>query len=218
MGACRCSARPSVHIWQRAHGVQIAVRDERAYPNDVAGSSSCTGTGGSDISSSSVSDRYGDWAASVLLSYRLLLKQRYGEFLRFQEIRAEMNARIWRVLPYVCVAAGVLTIPVVASWNVRITDQALIVKRLVSFSEAMHLYSDITSIETGQVATRAFRREGLRREYIVRFRDGFSWDTNAEPSSASLARKREVIDFISKNSGVPIVEVGKLHRRDFDLN
>ena len=111
-----------------------------------------------------------------------------------------------------------LTIPVVASWNVRITDQALIVKRLVSFSEAMHLYSDFTSIETGQVATRAFRREGLRREYIGRYRDGFWSNANAEPSSASLARKREVIDFISKNSGVPIVEVGNLHRRDFDFN
>jgi len=49
-----------------------------------------------------------------------------------------------------------------------------------------------------------------RREYVLTFRSGDHWSTNDLPNGITSERKLEVIQYISRASGVPIRNVAVL--------
>jgi hypothetical protein len=93
------------------------------------------------------------------------------------------------------------------NWYILVNANSLVVNPIFSTTEREHLFTDIESIQT---APRLIAPNGnvvSRREFLIRFRGGHDWTTMNLPTNLRLKEKRNVVQFISKSSGIHVDEI-----------
>jgi hypothetical protein len=109
-----------------------------------------------------------------------------------------------------CLAGSAL----IANWYVYVTPRALVVNPFFSLRERALSFERIDRIVTAALFRAPLGNEAERGEYVVHTSDALSWGTMEDPSSLSAARKTEIMQYISRQSGVPIREVRVLSWSD----
>lgn len=109
-----------------------------------------------------------------------------------------------------CLAGSAL----IAHWCVYVTPRAIVVSPLLGLHEKLLSFDRIDRIVTARLFRAPVGSEDERREYVVHTSDGLSWATMEDPSYLSPARKAEVMQYVSRQSGVPIREVRVLSWSD----
>ena len=122
------------------------------------------------------------------------------------------------VTPWGCGAMtglALLTVLAVADWYAVFTPNDIRIDTFFGVSERTYGYADVTEIKTAPAFLPLLRFTPVKRRlYVLRFADGFSWNTNHDPAGAGAAELRAIIDTVSARSGVPITEVDVLPRAD----
>jgi hypothetical protein len=143
------------------------------------------------------------------------LRDSYAEFVRYQNRRygfdtARVERPIYLIVPAACLVGSALT----ANWYVYVTPHAIVVNPFFGVRETSLSFDRIDDIVTAGRVRSPIGKEIERREYAVRTRDGLSWNTQMDPSMSPAARKTEIVQYVSQQSGVPIREVHVLSSSD----
>ena len=146
----------------------------------------------------------------------LLLKDRYKELERYATLKSGTNlAKATRLVVVAIALPSAVAIFLGLNWYVLVTEDELVVNRLLSVSEDRYPIKRIESIRT---APRLIAPNGNvvhRREYVVRFPNGGFWSTDWSPANLDDEAKRMIIGSLSRKSGVPIREVDVFKRGEF---
>lgn len=149
------------------------------------------------------------------LVLKRILGERYPEFGTFRNLFYGFDAR--RALKGLYVLGGTLAVAaliLISRWHAHFLKEEIQVHRLLQFGEYGAGYSNIASIKAARGVTAPNGNIVLRREYSIRFVDGFSWNTDTDLSDATPEQKARLIDAVSARSGVPVREVDVLTRDD----
>lgn len=145
------------------------------------------------------------WMVDVLLRRRL--GNRYEEVVRYDEQQWGVRPEGFRKLCVVLLAISGIWLVLLVDWNVRLTDRAIVVNSFWALRARTYAYADVAEIRTAPALYAPNGNRVSRREYSVRFRDGWHWSTHLDPSSGTEADKRRFIEVIASRSGVPVTEV-----------
>lgn len=155
--------------------------------------------------------------ASVVVEVvlRRQLRDAYDEFVRYGSRligfdTARIARPVYATFTVACLAGSAL----IANWYVYVTPRALVVNPFFSLRERALSFERIDRIVTAALFRAPLGNEAERGEYVVHTSDALSWGTMEDPSSLSAARKTEIMQYISRQSGVPIREVRVLSWSD----
>jgi len=103
-----------------------------------------------------------------------------------------------------------------SNWYVLFMPTQIRFNPLLGVKEHVFEYRDIVAIRTASALIAPNGNTVQRREFVVRFSDSSSWNTNADPSEATEAQIAALVSAISERSGVLISELPVLGREEFD--
>ncbi len=139
---------------------------------------------------------------------RRLLRDRYDEYLAYQQLKSGMDAaKVARILGTVVSLAAAVFVFLGLDWSVRADREALTLNTFLSIGDVRHPWADVRAIRTAPSFIAPNGNRVSRREYVVRFADGRSWSTDGELSDASPAEKQRLAALVAERSGVAIEEV-----------
>lgn len=153
---------------------------------------------------------------AIEIIYKGLLKERYREYVAYQNMRYRVDSEAMAKLFYLC--GGVLVaifVYLVADWYALFTPAQIRINPFWGFRETTHTYTDIVSIKTAPKFKAPSGALNNRRAYVVHFSDSSTWDSTQQPSDPPEAIMRKLIVDISDRSNVPITELPLLSRKDF---
>jgi hypothetical protein len=149
----------------------------------------------------------------IKLFYRWHLRERYSKFERYLNLRHGYNQESATVPIYAFFGTSVLAfIVLVLHWRVMLTNDEIVQYPFFSLSSVSHKYREITDIKTAP--KRRAPNGNLRDndDYQTAFADGLVWLTYPNPADLTAAEKRQMMEFVSKQSGKPIRHVPVLER------
>ena len=145
------------------------------------------------------------WMVDVLV--RVRLGDRYEELVRYDEQLWGVRSEGYRTIGVVLLAVSGTWLFLLLDWNVRLTDRAIVVNSFWALRGRTYAYADVVEIRTAPALYALNGNRVNRREYSVRFRDGWHWSTHLDPSDGTEDDKRQFIGIIASRSGVPVTEV-----------
>ena len=95
-------------------------------------------------------------------------------------------------------------------WRVCFCEDRIVIDKLLALRAQVYDYRDVQDIVTSSSFAAPNGRLVQRRLFAMQFSDGSSWNTNLEPSGASLERLRGIMDYVAERSGVAVREVKSL--------
>ena len=145
------------------------------------------------------------------LLYSWLMGERFAEFRSYQTRKFGFDSgRLMVPFYLVFGSATVAVVVLLLNWYVLFGSDGIVVDSLGSLSERHYSYEQVMQIRT---AERMEQRDGVianRYGLVLHFDDGSHWSSHRDPSNASPQRLREIAEFISERSSLPIVEVSVL--------
>ncbi|HSM92951.1 MAG TPA: hypothetical protein VLT47_08670 [Anaeromyxobacteraceae bacterium] len=146
---------------------------------------------------------------------RLLLRDRYPEYLAYQQFKHGMDLlRVGRWLTTGVALACAVFVFMGLDWSVRLEQDALVVNGYLSVGDERHPLAGIRAIRTAPVLVAPNGNLVSRREWVVRFADDRTWTTNNSLAEASEAEKRRLVTLLAERSGVRIEEARVLRREE----
>jgi hypothetical protein len=147
---------------------------------------------------------------------RRLLKDRYHEYLAYQNLRYGFDSEAI-AKPFYLGFGGLVAISVlmIASWYAIFTTTEIRLNPFFGIRERSFSYADVASIKTAPAFVAPNGKTVQRREYVLQFSDSTSWSTNHDPSDATEAQVRSLVHAVSERSGVAISEIPVLRHEDF---
>lgn len=140
---------------------------------------------------------------------------RYEEFLAFQSLKYRCDSnRTTRFSLMVFLVFAVLLFCGGLGVNVLLAGDELLVGSFFLTGETHYPLSSVEKITTAAHLTAPNGDIVNRREYLVRFKGGRKWSTNSLPSDPDPDRSRQLIEAISKRSGVPVEELALFNYHD----
>ncbi len=151
--------------------------------------------------------------ADLLL--RRVLGDRYAEFMEYQTVKYRFDAaRVNRLVFGGCALGCAVFIFLGFDFYVLVQSDRLIVNGYFSLAERVRPFDTITDIKTAPKLIAPNGNTVHRREFVITFRSPDTWSTNYLPDRFPNERKPEVVEYISRVSGVPIREVEVLQHRE----
>ncbi len=143
-------------------------------------------------------------------TYRLLLKDRYQEYVRYGNLKLGTDFQRLTV-PFIGIVVFLVlgAVILILNWYVVFTDTEIILNPLFSLSEQHRPYSSIVSIETS-TRIRAFAGNVVNRrepEYLLYFEDRNTWPTFRNPADLTGKLLHEMMNFVSGKSGIPTSQI-----------
>lgn len=96
-----------------------------------------------------------------------------------------------------------------------ITNEEIVLNRLLGVTEERHPISSIVGIRTAPELIARNGKVVQRREYVVAFAEGRQWSTSSLPADLDEAEKGVVVRGLSEKSGIPIEEVQQFQRGEW---
>ncbi len=153
-----------------------------------------------------------EWLPMTLI-YRRCLRERYVEFERYLHLRHRYNQAPGNGFVFASVTAIVLvTVVLILHYRTLLTKDEIIHYPFFSLSSVRHKYTDITEIRTAPQRRAPNGKLRGNDDYEVDFADGSMWSTYPNPAALATAEKRQMMEFVSKQSGKPIRRVPVLER------
>ncbi len=148
------------------------------------------------------------------LGVRLHLGPRYVEYDRYEELK-------WGI-PRWAPAAGLFALFAASSAGAAalldcyavFTADPIRVNEVFSVGGRAYRYADVRAIRTAPKWVAPIGNEVARREYVICFRDGSAWSTNWAPGSIIGADRLRLGELVSRGSGLEVVELAVLARKD----
>jgi len=156
----------------------------------------------------------------VLLSYFLLGRRRFLEFLFWDEGRLSHRGRqpegIIHILSCLALIVGILSaiyVCLAMNWYGRFTEDAIAIKRFFAFGEEVHPYGSVE-----QIVLTSHRRAGKEiiagEDLGLRFDDGRTWSTGETFVMPRDPPERDrLLDLLRRKTGRPIIRTRLL--KDF---
>ncbi len=144
----------------------------------------------------------------MTLFYQWRLRERYPEFKRYLNLRHRYDQDSAAVPVYAFFIAIVLGVVILLlDYRVILTNDEIIQYPFFSLSSVRHEYGDITDIRTAP--KRRAPNGNLRDndDYQTEFADGSVWSTYPNPAGITAVEKQQMMEFVSKQSGIPIRHV-----------
>jgi len=139
---------------------------------------------------------------------RRSLKADYSGYVRYQERKHGWTTKMAWYLVYGPITILSLTfIIIVLDWYIIFTPVEVVINPFLGVTEEHHQYNSIVSLKTAAEFVAPNGQRTHCREYVILFSNGSHWSTNMEPSGMNDGKKREIIDYVSLHSRVPIQEV-----------
>lgn len=149
------------------------------------------------------------------LLLRRVLGVRYAEFMEYQSVKYRFDAiRVNRLVFGGCVLGCAVFIFLGFDFHVLVQSDRLIVNGYFSVVERVRPFDTIAEIKTARKLIALNGNTVHRREYVMTFRSGGTWSTNYLPDGFPGERKPQVMEYISRASGVPIREVEVLQHHE----
>lgn len=139
---------------------------------------------------------------------RRSLKADYAGYVRYQERKHGWTTKMaWYLLYGPITMLSLIFIIMALDWYIVFTPVEIVIDPFLGFTEGHHQYSSIVSLKTAPEFVAPNGQRTHRREYLILFSDGSHWSTNLEPSGMNEGKKREIMDYVSLHSRVPIQRV-----------
>lgn len=141
--------------------------------------------------------------AGLLVRFRE--RARYRQWLRYLELShgyAQTGKTTWFLLVFLAVPAIILVL-LTLNWYVVLTEDNIHMNPWLS-SERVYDYGEVAEIQMD--VKRYVDSDYVRRVYVFKFRDGFSWPTTPGLVVGQQDRWSEIAQVISQRSGVSITE------------
>ena len=144
--------------------------------------------------------------ARAAFFWRLWFRKDFAEWMDYGVLTSGIDLRAaMRMLIVVCVlVATLITLGLLNSAS-RVTPQSLFVRSAVRFGERQYALDRISEIRRTKTFIAAVGRE--IPDYTSTFKDGATWSTQGWPKEvnpAVLEADREFVEYISRQSSVPI--------------
>lgn len=145
--------------------------------------------------------------------YRWRLRERYPEFERYLNLRCGYRQDSAAVPVYAFFMTIVMvSVVLILHSRVILTNDEIIQYPFFSLSSVSHKYGDIVDIRTAPQRRAPNGRLRDNDDYQTEFADGSVWSTYLNPADLTTAEKRQMMEFVSKQSGKPIRLVPVLER------
>lgn len=141
--------------------------------------------------------------AGLLVRFRE--RARYRQWLRYLELQhgyRQSGKITWFLLVFLAVPAIILAL-LTLNWHVVLTEDNIHMDPWLS-SERVYGYDEVAEIQMD--VKRYADSDYVRRVYVFKFRDGFSWPTTPGLVVGRQDRWSEIARVISQRSGVSITE------------
>ncbi len=148
-------------------------------------------------------------ALGVELLSRVLLRERYQEFLRYEELAFGLSRAMELPLTLILSLGAALLVFAVADWYVVVTPDEVIRDNFLAVCEKRSPHADVIAIETAP-HSQALLGSRPRRISVIHYGSGSSWTIINLPGQISDAGILEITRYISERSGVPVTEVESL--------
>src|SRR6266581_2520771 len=146
--------------------------------------------------------------AIVSRVYRWLLKDRYQDYIRFEDLKHGYNTRAALFPTYLTVTIIMLAaVLLFLDWYVVFIPEEIVINRLFSVVEERHPYSQVHEIKTAPQLVMPNGKKVHRSVYLVRFSDGTYWSTDQDPSGLDERGKKNIAEYVSSKSHIPINQV-----------
>lgn len=139
------------------------------------------------------------------LVVRFRERARYRQWLRYLELGhgyRQSGKVTWFLLVFLAVPAIILAL-LTLNWYVVLTEDNIHLNPWLS-SERVFAYDEVVEIQMD--VTRYADSDYVRRIYVFKFRDGFSWPTTPGLVCGRQDRWSEIAQVISQRSGVSITD------------
>lgn len=144
----------------------------------------------------------------ISLFYRWRLRERCLEFERYSNLRCGYNGDAATIPVFAFFGAIVLVIVVLLlHYRVILTNDAIVQYPFFSLSSVRHNYRDIADIRTAPKVRTPIGDIKDNDNYETEFTDGSIWSTYPNPTNLTAAEKRQMMEFVAKQSGIPIRQV-----------
>lgn len=141
--------------------------------------------------------------AALLVRFRE--RARHRQWLRYLELKhgyRQSTTMTWVFLVFLAVPAIILVL-LTLNWYVVLTEDNIHMNPWLG-SERVYAYDQVAEIQMEQ--TRYADTDYVRRVYVFKFQDGYSWPTLPGLVGGPQDKWSEVAQVISQRSGVPITE------------
>lgn len=153
------------------------------------------------------------WPTDVL--YRRLLGDRYPEFRDYQTQKFGYDGRRWMPLFYLSFGtANTVMVALLLDTYIFFGPQSIQIDELWTLEPYRFAYDEVMEIRVSD------RRETASGEVVERFTvalyfaNGGVWSSNGDRWYAGRERLREIVSYVSSQSGIPTVELGVLHHTE----
>ena len=118
------------------------------------------------------------------LFLRIVLRGRYREFDRWQELEYGWKSEVMVRVLYAVLGAPWLLFPgAIVDWYVVLSEKEMRINACFSPFEQVYRYEELTAIRTAPRFVALLGNEVEGREYVFSFQDGGSWSTHSSPGS-----------------------------------
>ena len=136
------------------------------------------------------------------------LKDAYADYVRYQERKHGLTKKAVQYLFFwPTLVLSVSFTVMVLDWYVIFTDREIVINPFFGFSEEHRPYASIARIKTAREFVAPNGSRTGCREFVIFFSDGAHWSTHTEPSRMTEPKKRDLMEFVSAKSRVPIEEI-----------
>ncbi len=145
------------------------------------------------------------------LLYSWLLGERFAEFRSYQARKFGFDAGRW-MIPFYLVfgTATVAGIVLLFDWYVLFATDAVVVNKFTSLSLQRYSYLEVLQIRSAERIEQPDGTIDAHYGLVLHFDDGKRWSSRRDPSNADPQRLREIAQYVSERSSLPIVEVAVL--------
>lgn len=144
--------------------------------------------------------------SNIILEFilRRRLKEKFAEFEIYQNLKYGFNSnKVGRIIATVILFISAIYLSLAFDHYVVFGDSQIIIDEFLSFAENRYSYSDVESIKIESIfpSTRGVSSDTF---YVIKFNDGNQWRTRFAPVEISTTPFKQIMNFVSKKSGLPI--------------